>query len=383
MDILEALDERAEECLRRKIRIDCETNQLSVIDLVVVVTGSEPSDAGKTLARLGVEFLAKCPKLRINGSGRLTPVADARTSIEIIWALPGKAAKEFRRQSAHNVCRMLGADMSLAREIEARSLTIPQEQKDFFLGPQATTVATYKRKTLKLGDAEFEVPNDDDPQVLKDRLWGLIDRAGELQLLASQRGFDAEHERRMVVLNAESEHRLALSRKSHQKELEEMDRDLETGRTNHKRVMDEFAIQNCQLVAKRTKAVKHVLETLEECKMIHPSLMTAAMGSLSNMAAQAAGVGQQSVEEQSHLEDFSTMAGKLFNRVLSLSHLSTIGKRVAAEYRKRYNGQKPQQIKKQVNADMRDVNVYHSKDREWIEGILRTYVENIPRTSSE
>jgi hypothetical protein len=183
----------------------------------------------------------------------------------------------------------------------------------------------------------------------------------------------------MVVVNEESEHRLALSRKSHEKELEEIYRELETGRSNHKRTMDQFAIDNCQLVAKRTKAVKHVLETLKECELIHPSLMTAAIGSISNMAAQAAGVGLNMTAEPSHLEDFSTMAEKISKSILSLSHLSTIGKLVAKEYRSRYNGQDPERVRKQVNGDMRPVFVYQTKDREWIEGILRTYIESIPQ----
>ena len=389
MDILSTLDDRAEDCLNRRIRIDLATNQLSVIDLVVVVTGAEPSDAGKTFSRLGPEFLAKCPKLRINGSGRLTPVADARTSVEIIWALPGRAAKEFRRQSAHNVCRMLGADVSLAREIEARALTIPQEQKDFFLGPPAATaVATYKRKTMKVGDVEFEVPSEDDPPVLQERLWSLIDQAiaaqsqelkfkSEQRLNASQRALDAEFERRMVVVNEESERQLVLSRKSHQKELDELDHQLETGRSKHKRTMDEHAIESCHLAAKRTKAVKHVLETLTECNLIHPSLMTAAIDSISNMAASAAGVGLNLNSEPSHLDDFSTMAEKMFKCVLSMPHLSAIGKLVAAEYRSRYGGQDPERVKKHVNGGHRPVNVYQTKDREWIEGILRTYVGSI------
>jgi hypothetical protein len=87
--------------------------------------------------------------------------------------------------------------------------------------------------------------------------------------------------------------------------------------------------------------------------------------------------------EESHLEDFSPMVEKLFKSVLSLSHLSAIGKLVAAEYRKRYNGQAPEKIKKQVNASLREVNVYHSKDREWIESILRDYVESIPHKSTK
>jgi hypothetical protein len=148
--------------------------------------------------------------------------------------------------------------------------------------------------------------------------------------------------------------------------------------------MDQFAIENCQLVAKRTKAVKHVLETLKECELIHPSLMTAAIGSISNMAAEAAGVGLSlNRDEPSHLEDFSTMAGKISKSILSLSHLSTIGKLVAKEYRGRYDGKDPERVRKQVNGDMRPVFVYQTKDREWIEDILRTYIENIPHKSKK
>jgi hypothetical protein len=143
--------------------------------------------------------------------------------------------------------------------------------------------------------------------------------------------------------------------------------------------MEQFAIENCQLVAKRTKAVKHVLETLRECELIHPSLMTAAIGSISNMAAEAAGVGLNLTGEPSHLEDFSTMAEKISKSVLSLSHLSNIGKLVAKEYRSRYNGQAPERVRKQVNGDYRPVNVYKAKDRDWIEGILRNYIQNIPQ----
>lgn len=42
------------------------------------------------------------------------------TNIEIIWLLPARAAKEFRRQSAHTICRVLGGDTSLCDEIEQR-----------------------------------------------------------------------------------------------------------------------------------------------------------------------------------------------------------------------------------------------------------------------
>jgi hypothetical protein len=53
-------------------------------------------------------------------------VADARTLIEIVWDLPGRAATEFRRKSATTVCRVLGGDVSLVEEIEARHAALQE-----------------------------------------------------------------------------------------------------------------------------------------------------------------------------------------------------------------------------------------------------------------
>lgn len=59
-------------------------------------------------------------KLQINGTRRFTPVGDAKTMIEIIWLLPARQAKDFRRRSAETICRVLGGDKSICREIEQR-----------------------------------------------------------------------------------------------------------------------------------------------------------------------------------------------------------------------------------------------------------------------
>ncbi|CAM9129855.1 unnamed protein product [Ectocarpus sp. 8 AP-2014] len=58
--------------------------------------------------------------LKINGDGHVTPVSDAPTAIEIIWLLPARAAREFRKQSADTIARVLGGDVSLCAEIEQR-----------------------------------------------------------------------------------------------------------------------------------------------------------------------------------------------------------------------------------------------------------------------
>ena len=116
-----------------KIRIDKATQKASVIDIIRLITGCASNVANIMLSRLGNSVTTQCCHLRINGKGRLTPCADAATCIEIVWALPGKAAKLFRRQSAHYLCRILGGDLTLANEIERRYVESSQEQKTFFM----------------------------------------------------------------------------------------------------------------------------------------------------------------------------------------------------------------------------------------------------------
>lgn len=103
------------------IRVDAATKKGSVIDVINMVTKN--SLARNSVTQAVQAFETSCPdlfcridQLKINGKGRLTPVADARTLVEIVWLLPGKAAHEFRRSSATTVCRVLGGDLSLVQE---------------------------------------------------------------------------------------------------------------------------------------------------------------------------------------------------------------------------------------------------------------------------
>ena len=70
--------------------------------------------------------------------GKKTPVCDAATMVEIIWELPGKAAKAFRRQCAHYIVRILGGDASLVEEMKDRADVSTSSQQDFFLGKRGT-----------------------------------------------------------------------------------------------------------------------------------------------------------------------------------------------------------------------------------------------------
>lgn len=114
-------------------RVDHATKQASVLDVIMAI-GEMPSKAASVYyTRLDSALTTKCCHLRINGKGRLTPVANAKTLIEIVWALGGKKAKAFRVQCAEYICRILGGDPTLVREMELRRDTTPDEQRDFFM----------------------------------------------------------------------------------------------------------------------------------------------------------------------------------------------------------------------------------------------------------
>lgn len=105
------------------LRVDTNTQQGSVLDVVRMVLQCSSGNANNALRRLQedcAELTSACSQLRINGKGKLTPVADAKTLVEIVFLLPGKIARDFRRKSAAKVCRLLGGDSTLVAEIEER-----------------------------------------------------------------------------------------------------------------------------------------------------------------------------------------------------------------------------------------------------------------------
>ena len=111
--------------LQTSIRVDAKSQQGSVLDVIRLVNPNLSSgNAANTFKVLTTHMTIAHSHISINGKGKPTPVADARTLIEIIWALPGRVAQEFRRASAVTVCRVLGGDVSLVEEIESRNATL-------------------------------------------------------------------------------------------------------------------------------------------------------------------------------------------------------------------------------------------------------------------
>ena len=97
-----------------------------------MVLGCTSSAANTCFARIkegDTGYVQRCAGHRINGKGKLTPVADVKTLVEIVFLLPDKTAREFRRQSAVKVCRLLGGDTTLVSEVEQRRAALESTPK--------------------------------------------------------------------------------------------------------------------------------------------------------------------------------------------------------------------------------------------------------------
>jgi hypothetical protein len=150
----------------------------SVYDVAVAITKQEPKHVVQTFSRLYQQYKeftpsssGKVTKLRINGSGRDTPVADAATLIEIAFLLPGKVATAFRRSAAAMVCRMLGGDLTMIAEIERRHARMSATSEGaFFNGlPGQHSATTVCARSLLWDEARF-----DEIAMDAQNLWGSV-----------------------------------------------------------------------------------------------------------------------------------------------------------------------------------------------------------------
>ena len=94
------------------------------VDLVMVVTGLNRDDAGKTLRRLSDEIFSsdKLSERNTGGSGNSkTKLVSFKHALELVMVLPGNTAKETRVQFANILKRYMAGDQSLISEIQANA----------------------------------------------------------------------------------------------------------------------------------------------------------------------------------------------------------------------------------------------------------------------
>lgn len=91
MDLTESMDSST-------IRVDKNSHKGSVMDTIRMVLKCNSGAANTYLSRLlsiSPELTTHCGRLKINGKGNETPVADAKTLIQIVWLLLAKKYMRF------------------------------------------------------------------------------------------------------------------------------------------------------------------------------------------------------------------------------------------------------------------------------------------------
>ncbi|CAM9684377.1 unnamed protein product, partial [Ectocarpus fasciculatus] len=111
------------------VRVDERTGMVSNIDVIKMLCPEKNDDYAKiALTRIIAgddrepSIKSRVSYIKINGSGHKSPVPDFNTLVEIIWMLPAGASREFRRKSAETICRVMGGDLCLCRQIEQNAL---------------------------------------------------------------------------------------------------------------------------------------------------------------------------------------------------------------------------------------------------------------------
>jgi hypothetical protein len=111
----------SEECVQA-IRISNETPPMvSVLDVIGTVTKQPPKHCSTIFARLEHQYpevSSICGNFKFNGRGQKeTPVADAKSIVQIIMHLPSRQAAAYKVNIASTFARYLGGDVSLANEV--------------------------------------------------------------------------------------------------------------------------------------------------------------------------------------------------------------------------------------------------------------------------
>ena len=161
-DLMLCLQELNDGTVRQIRKTAEDPPRVAVYDVLQLVTGCSATNCSNVFCRVSEAFpevLTNCSNFKFSGKGqRETPVAEARTIVEIIMVLPGRAAAQVRRAAAGVMVRYLGGDPSLVEEIAANRLR--QEYMDdddpARLFGQTVESAAIKRKREEVTLLELE-----------------------------------------------------------------------------------------------------------------------------------------------------------------------------------------------------------------------------------
>ena len=125
-DLMLCLQELNEGNVRQIRKTAEDPPRVAFYDVLQLITGCSAQNCSNVYSRVSEAFpevLRNCNNFKFSGRGqRETPVADARTAVEIIMVLPGREAARVRKQAADVMVRYLGGDPSLVEEVAANRL---------------------------------------------------------------------------------------------------------------------------------------------------------------------------------------------------------------------------------------------------------------------
>jgi hypothetical protein len=143
--------------VKKSIRYHEESRRWSIIDVISLLTGKNANDSArvyKDMLKTGTLQAIKSgviTKYQFPGRGqRDTPVAPASVMVEFVMLIPGNTTLKWRLNAVQVLCRALGGDLSLVKEIEERhnaeknafvtemssGIWTPLDQMDFSIEPQ-------------------------------------------------------------------------------------------------------------------------------------------------------------------------------------------------------------------------------------------------------
>lgn len=105
------------------IRVDRESSKGSILDIIQAVTNHDSGNASLTFQRMlknHPSLVEKWESKRINGVGKLTPVAEVATLIEVAMLCRGKKAEALRKSMMDVIVRLIRGDPTVAEEIVDR-----------------------------------------------------------------------------------------------------------------------------------------------------------------------------------------------------------------------------------------------------------------------
>jgi hypothetical protein len=302
-----------------KIRIDKDSKKASIIDIIQMVTGKNADYSSQiwrnmrsTLSEEIIQNVSNI-KFKVPGSKQKpTPSIGASGLIEIIWLLPGKSAKKFRRQSAHYICRILGGDPELIGEMESRYLATDSDKAQFFLAKserpafdeQTETKIKRRRLDIELEKMELEQEKWKNRQNVENKQW-----------IQKQ---ELDHDLWVQIKNCEI---------------------LKTT-TDFKQTNIDFYNKNRELLS------------------LDPHIVNACTQALHSSI-----VSGNTCEE--FAPDFTTLYRQLDFPIPAMNVLAQLGKIIAQNYTKK-NNKAPEKVSKLVNGSMRLVNIYPAKSTEWL-----------------